>query len=113
IERLSRAQAIVTAVAGLMRKFFAEIFEQRRAPAFASLGVMYHLAKLLACDSLFLFAFFVDKTRLLHHVAGAEEQYAIARQSITTRASRFLIVTLDVLRQIVMNDKADIRFVDA
>src|SRR5438876_1110412 len=73
---------------------------------------MHHLAELLPRDALFLLTLLLDKTRLLHYIAGAEKQHTLAGQSVTARASRFLIITFDVLRQIVMDDKTDIRLVD-
>src|SRR5207253_10868392 len=42
-----------------------------------------------------------------------EEQKTFARQAVAPRAARLLIVALDVLRQVVVHDEADIRFVDA
>src|SRR4051812_42916891 len=64
IECLLRGQAIVAAVARLVRPLFAEIAQQRRAPAFTRLRVMHHLAQLLACDPRFAFGFLLDETRL-------------------------------------------------
>ena len=46
-------------------------------------------------------------------VARAEEQHAFARQTVASRAAGFLIIAFDVLRQIVMDHEADVRFVDA
>ncbi len=44
---------------------------------------------------------------------GAEKQQALARQTVAPGAPGFLVVALDVLRQIVVNDEADVRLVDA
>ena len=75
---------------------------------------MHHLLQLRARDLLLLCArLFVDELRLLDHVSRAEQQHAIARQSIASGASGFLVVALDVFRQIVVDDVADVRFVDA
>ena len=80
----------------------------------AHLGVMDHLLQLFAGDLLLLrVGLFVDEMRLLHHVAGAEKQHAFARQSVAAGAAGFLVVAFDVLRQVVMDDEADVRFVDA
>ena len=57
--------------------------------------------------------FFVNELRLLDHVAGAEEQDAFAGQSVAARAAGFLVIALDVFRQIVVDDEADVRLVDA
>ena len=53
------------------------------------------------------------KCGLLHDVAGAEKQQAFARQPVASGASGLLVVALDVLRQIVVDDEAHVRFVDA
>ena len=75
---------------------------------------MDHLLQLLAGDLLFLrIGLFVNELRLLHHVAGAEEQHAFARQTVAARAAGFLVIALDVFRQVVMDDEADVRLVDA
>ena len=71
-----------------------------------------HGAQLLMRDVLFAFAFFFDKAPLFYHVAYAEKQHAIARQAIAACASCFLIIPFDVLRQIVVNDEPNVRFVN-
>src|SRR5438309_613173 len=74
---------------------------------------MHHLAELLARDALFLLTLLLDKTRLLYHIARAEKQHAFAGQAIAPGPPRFLIVAFDVLRQVMMHDEADIRFVNS
>ena len=75
---------------------------------------MDHLLELLARDALLSGSGFSSMNlRLLHHVAGAEKQQAFARQTIAPGAPGFLVVAFDVLRQIVMDDEAHVRFVDA
>ena len=113
VESFARIQAIIAALARWRHEVFAEIFQQRRAPAFARLRVGDHRTQLLVRDPLLVLAFLLDKTPLLHHVACAEQQQTITRQSVAARAPGFLIVTLDVLGQIVMHHKAHIRLVDA
>src|SRR5258707_1507612 len=61
IESFSWLQTVIAAIAGLLRKLFAEIFEQRRAPALACLGIMHHLPELLSRDPRFALALFVNK----------------------------------------------------
>src|SRR5665213_859088 len=95
-------------------KLFAKIREQFLSPAASAFGVVDHLLQLFAGDLLFLRAgLFVNEHGLLHHVAGAEEQDAFARQAVAARAAGFLIIALDVFRQIVVDDKTDVRLVDA
>jgi len=75
---------------------------------------MNHLLQLRAGDLLFLQAgLLVNELRLLHHVAGAEEQNTFARQAVAARAAGFLVIALDVFRQVVMDDEADVWLVDA
>src|SRR5205814_4408722 len=107
------SEAVITAVARGLTIFFAEIAQQRRAPAFAGFGVMHHLPELLARDALLAFALLIDEMRLLDDIARAEKQRAFARQPIAPGAARLLIIAFDVLRQIVMNDEPHVRFIDS
>ncbi len=94
--------------------FFPKIREQFHAPAIGALGVVDHLLQLFARYLLFLrIWFFVNEHRLFHRVAGTEQQNTFARKSVAPGAASFLIIALDVFRQIVVDDEADVRFVDA
>src|SRR5438034_11553126 len=73
---------------------------------------MNRVAQLFLRDALLAFAFFLDEAALFHHIARAEEQHAFTGQAIAPGPPRFLIITFDVLRQIVMNNKTDIMYVD-
>jgi len=55
----------------------------------------------------------VNEPAVFDAVARAEQQQAFAGQPVATRAARLLIIALDVLRQVVVDDKAHVRFVDA
>src|SRR5205807_1517120 len=112
VESLSWVQAIIAVVTRWLR-LFAKIFQQCRPPTIARFGIMNHLAKLLARDRRFLFAFVFDEASLFHHVVGAEKQDAFGRQTIAASPPRFLVVALDVLWQIVMHHKTHIRFIDS
>ena len=75
---------------------------------------MDDLAELGAGDlPLVLVGDLVDEMRLLRDVAGAEQQQAIAGQAVAAGAAGFLIVALDVFRQVVVDDPADVGLVDA
>ena len=114
IKRGARRQAVVARAAIIGGKFFAEIRQQFCPPAARALGVVNHLLQLFAGNFLFLrIGFLVNETSLFHHVAGAEEQNAFARQTVAARAAGFLIIAFDVFRQIVVNDEAHVRLVDA
>ncbi len=112
VESLARGQAIIATAARLVRPFLAEVAQEGGAPAFARLRVMHHLAQLLARDPRFTLALFIDETGLLDHIARAEEEDAFARQTVAPGAPGFLIVALDVLRQIVVDHETHVRFVD-
>src|SRR5437867_7141113 len=75
---------------------------------------MHHLLQLFARYFLLLCALlFVDELCLLDHIAGAEKQDTIARQSIASGAPGFLVVAFDVFWQIIMDDIAHVWLVDA
>ena len=74
---------------------------------------MHHLLQLLAGNPLLRRGFSLDKLCLLDDIPGAEQQETFARQAVASGAARFLVVTLDVLRQIIMDHEADVRLVDA
>ena len=114
IERLARGEAVVARAAIVVGIGFGEIAQELGPSAHARLGVVDHLLELGARDLLFLLAgLLVNEELLLHHVAGAEEQDALARQSVAAGAAGFLVVALDILRQVVVDDEADVRLVDA
>ena len=74
---------------------------------------MHHLPELLSRDPRFAFALFLNEMQLLGDIARAEKQYAFAGQPVAPGASRFLIIALKILWEIVMHDETHIRFVDA
>src|SRR5258706_9186312 len=74
---------------------------------------MRHLLQLFAVSTLFLrVSFFPDELGILHHVAGAEEQQAIAGEAIPAGSARFLVITFDVFGQVVVHDEPHVWFVD-
>src|SRR5438552_19011463 len=80
IKRFARLHAVIATTAR-SRKFFAEVFQERRAPAVAGFGVMNHVAQLLVRDALLAFALLFNETPLLHYVARTEKEHAIAGQT--------------------------------
>ena len=91
-------------------KLLSEISQQKFPPAGRDLGVVDHLLQLRAGDFAFLrVGFLVNEPHLLDAVTGAEQQQTFAGQAVAARAARFLIVALDILRQIVMNHEAHVR----
>ncbi len=114
VKRGARGKAIVAGAAASSGKLFTEIGEQFTAPAIRTLGIVNHPLQLFAGNLLFLgIRFFINEHRLLHCVTGAEKQDTFPRQTVTTRTAGFLIIALDVLRQVVMDNETDIWLVDA
>ena len=75
---------------------------------------MHHLLEHIAGDHLLvLISFLRNEARLLGNIRGVEKQYAFGRQSIAAGAAGFLIISLEVFWQIMMDHKPHIRFVDA
>ena len=88
--------------------------QDQYAAAFGGFGVVDHLLQLLAGDLLLAWVrLLVDESHLLYGVAGVEEEQAFAGQAVAPGAAGFLIVALDGLRQVVVDDEPDVRFVDA
>ena len=107
-------EAVVTGAAVVSREFLAEVGEELGAAAAGALGVMHDLAQLGAGDGLLvLVGDLGEEVGLLGDVAGAEEQEAVPGQAVAPGAAGFLVVALDVFRQVVMNDPADVGLVDA
>ena len=115
VVRLARFGAVVAGAAVIDAEIASPKYVQQfGAPAAGAFGVVDNLPKLRARDLLLLLVGdFVEEVRLLRDVARAEQQQAIARQAVASRASGFLIIAFDVLRQVVVNDPADVRLVDA
>ena len=80
----------------------------------ATLGVVHHLLEQLAGDGAFVFViFFLDEPGLLGDIGGVEEQYAIGAEPVSSSPAGFLIIALKIFREILVDDKAYVRFVDA
>ena len=114
VEALAWCEAVVASATVRFGEFLAEIVEQHDAAALGAFRVVDHRLELRAGDALlFRIGLLVDETLLFHHVAGTEEQEAIGGKPVASGAARLLVVTLDVLREIVVDDVADVGFVDA
>ena len=107
------AAAVITVAAVFGRVGLTEIIEQRHAPADIRFGISGHIAQVLAGVAAFGFIFVFDKVLDLVRVGIAVEQQAVRRQSIAPGAPDLLIITLDIARQVVVQDKAHVGFVDA
>src|SRR4029078_181823 len=74
---------------------------------------MDHLLKLCTSDARFAFGLFIDEMQLLCDVARTEKQHAFAWQPVASRASRLLIIALNVFRQIVVHNETHVWLIDA
>ncbi len=106
------AVVAVGAVVGFVR--FAEVVEQR----FAATGqLVFRIAdngiQMSNRDAFFIAFFLVDEIVDLGDIRIAVKQGAVRGQTIAPRAPDFLIITFDALGQIVVDDKAHVRLVDA
>src|SRR5438552_4418373 len=111
---LARGKAIVAAATVALAKVFAEVTQQSDATALTAFGEIDHLPELGRGDlSLLLLGHLVDEPRVFDCIAGAEKQKAFARQAIAAGATGLLVEAFDILGQIVMDDEANVRFVDA
>ena len=110
----ARRKAVVTRAAAVSGKFLPKIRQQFHAAASRTLGVVNHLLQLFTRNLAFLrIWFFVNENGLFHCIARTEKQNTFARQPVATRAAGLLIIAFNVFRQIVVNNEADVRFVDA
>ena len=107
-------EAVVARAAIWLRVGLGEVVQKLPASAGGAVRISHHKPQLLAGDPLFVaVAHFIDEVRLLRGIARAEEQEAVAGESIAAGTTGFLIVALDIFRQVVVNDPAHIGFVDA
>jgi hypothetical protein len=91
-----------------------EVLEQIGPPTTRGLAVVDHAAQLIFRHPASRFvADLLDEVELLRNIRGAEEKNALGREPVTPGAAGFLIVALDVLRQIVVDDETDVGLVDA
>ena len=114
VEGLLGVEAVVAAAAVFVGKRFAEVGEQRAAAAVSCLGVVHHLLQQVTGYALLLFIrFFLDETELLGDVRRIEQQHTLRRQTVAPGPAGLLIVALDVFREVVVNHKPHVRFIDA
>ena len=92
----------------------AEILEELDAAAQRALAELDELREVLAGDRLLLLIRdTVDEAVQPHGVGWAVEEHAFARQAVSAGAARFLVITLDVLGQVMVQDEPDVGLVDA
>ena len=94
-------------------KFFSEVVQQKLAAACCRLGVSHDLLKKLHAHLLFGDGFALEELLQLVNVLMAVEGDAPSFATITTCAACLLIVALQRLGHVVVNDKENVRLVDA
>ena len=111
IKRLQLGSAVI-AIAAISLHRLREIIEQKLSPAGSQITKAAHCIKLFEhYRRLLSISLHLGKPLQLDHIAPAEKQQSIARKPIAARPARFLILALNILGQIHMDDKADVRFV--
>ena len=102
--------AIATVVLGIS---LTEIVQQHLTPTDRRLGVSLRLLQELPSDLFLCLALAVHKLLEFLQVLGRVEGYANALSPIAAGATRFLIVSLETLGNVVMYDESHIGLVDA
>ena len=110
----SRMEAVVAGPAVFLGPDFAEIAHQADTAAGVVFGEVGHLVELVVGDvARLLVRDFLEEFEVFRHVAAGEKQQAVGGQAVAPGAAGFLVVALDVLRQVGVDDVADVGFVDA
>ena len=111
---LRRLQADVAAPALLGVPHLAEVPQQEPPPARPQLAQLDDLGQIPAgVLSLRRVFHLLDEELVLDPVGLRVEEDAVAGQAIAAGPARFLVVALDGLGQVVVDDEADVGFVDS
>ena len=95
-------------------ELFGEIVEQKFSTTEFQIAVRRHRVKFLQHDrGLVGVPFYFDKSLQFGDICVAIKEQRLAFQSVAAGSTGFLIVAFDVLRQIHVHDKSNVRFVDA
>src|SRR5205809_6291106 len=114
VKRAARIEAIIASAAILLGKCFSKITQQKCPAASRILRVIDHFLQLFPGDLAFLgIGFLINKARLLDAISAVEKQKALALQTISSGAASFLVITLHVFGEVIMNNKTHVRFVDS
>ena len=113
--------AAVVAISTRARQHFAKVSQLDSAPALGGLGVVEHLAQLLASQSLLVLQglaglgidFLLDQKLGGANVGSAKIQNAFGRIAIAARAPGLLVIAFQCARQVVVDHPANIGLVDA
>ena len=123
-DKALRAASVASQVAGGCRQLsqlpqgrlcFAEVVQQPHPAAVVRLGQGQQGVELAALQALELFGrlALVDHAALVHHVGQAVGHPGVGRQAVAAGAAGFLVVALDVFRQVQVRDETHVGFVDA
>ena len=111
VEHLLRMQAVVADSAIVRQIVLSEIAEQQLATALTGLGIGHHLVEQLLAYLLLSHRLALHKLLQLLYILVAVVGDADSLLAVPSRASCLLIVALHALRDVVMDDKAYVRFV--
>src|SRR5688500_7094985 len=91
-----------SAGAGHSDILFPKVIQQIRPPATGALRVMHDLLQLGASDLAFVrIRFLINEPAVFNPVARTKQEQTFTRQTVPSRTPCFLVVTLNVLWQIV------------
>ena len=113
VKLLLRVQAVVARSAVLGFVILAEIVQQQLSAARVGLGIGDSLDEQLLSDLLLGDRLALHELLQLLYVLITIECYALSLSSVTACSSGLLIISLDALRDVVMDDETHIRLVDA
>src|SRR5215212_6399301 len=106
--------AVVAVGAGFSYVGFAEVLEKRLAAAGPFIfRILHDRIQMLHGNALLTTFFLINKIGELGNVSVTVKQDAVRLQTVAPGTSDFLVVTLDTFGQVEVNDKTDIRLVDA
>ena len=113
VECLPRVEAVVTGTAVVGGIVLSEIVQQQLAAALVGFGVGDGLHEELPPDLLLGDGLALHELLQLLDVLVAVVGDAVGRLVVTAGAAGLLVIAFDALGNVVMDDEADIRFVDA
>ena len=114
VEGFRGRKADVTGAAVFGGRFLAQVFQDEIAAAGAEVAELHHLVQAPTGAFLFLRVFhFVEEELVLDAVTVAVEQDTFAGEAVASGAATLLVVPFEALGEVVVDDQADVGFVDA
>ena len=106
-------QTVVAVAAVVLVILFAEIMQQQLPATYRRLGIRGRFLQQLAAYILLGHGLALHELLELLQVLIRIESYALSFSAVASGASRFLVIAFKTLRNIIMDDEAHVRFVNA